>query len=365
MHEPDTMTRSTRAAIGAVLVAAILVTPLATAAPSSGEAVLDLAARRDIIDRRIADYREMYPEVEFLWLEGGDGWRGNMVALHVLLGSGSTNLDYVAPALANADLLEVNLDRIARFLHGNVVSAATFRVGDGALAKRPYVCLVALNPRVFATDPVAATRQMVDISEEEFAQVHPGRLLDTGDHLSFAVDHEIFHCLESIYYGGMPLTGEKYGGEYHGFQRDSAADSFALAMHLRDHGSVTDYTENILLIRALWMVTECPDICALEPIRAIQSTPADILSDFEPMELVDYVIDLRDRMVSDYELFEEARPAMRGAAAALGLGPPDTDPASQSLATARAVQRRIDRYHFYFRQLFVDKPVVFAPSGRE
>jgi len=365
MHEPDTMTRSTRAAIGAVLVAAILVTPLAMAAPSPGEAVLDLAARRDIIDRRIADYQEMYPEVEFLWLEGGDGWRGDVVALHTLIGSGPINLDYDAPALANADLLEVNLDRIARFLNGNVVSAATFRVGRGALAKRPYLCLVALNPEVFADDPVAATRQMVDISEEEFAQVHPGRLLNVQDHLRFAVDHEVFHCLESIYYGGMPLSDEKYGGEYHGFQRESAADGFAMAMHLRDHGEVTDYTENILLIRALWMVTECPDICALETIRAIQNTPADILGDFEPMELVDYVIDLRDQLVSNYERFEEARPAMHGAAAALGLRPADTELASTSPAIARAVQQRVDRYHFYFRQLFVDKPVVFAPSGRE
>jgi len=337
----------------AAVLAALFYPSLVLPAPGAATLDLSLGDRRAVIDERVAFYNATFPRIKFVAFEGGRAWRSNMSALQGLLGEGAVNLDYEVPAHSDADLLEVNLDRIARFLRGNVVSSASFRVGQGSVAGREYLCLVALNPSEFASDPVAATRQMVSISEEDFAMLHPGRLVNVRAHLRFAVDHEVFHCLESTFYGGSLLNGEPHGGEYNGFRRESAADAFALAMHIREHGRRTDYAENIALIRALWLVNECPDNTPFETIRAVYRAPVDRLAELPPRELVDFVIDLRNRLVGSYDEYVAKRASMRGETL--------DDGAPANAGPAPALRDRMARYQFYLQQLFVDTPVKFAP----
>jgi len=343
------------------IILAILLVSHGTAAFASAltaPAERDVAARHAFVEDRLAFYSKAFPDIYFVHLAGGEKWRGDMIMLMSLLGSGAVNLDYIAPPEVARQVLDVSLERIARFLQKDVVSAASFRVGRGAMTKRPFLCIVTLNNVVFATDPVEATRQMLDVTDGEFAMVHPARLINVADHLRFAVDHEVFHCLESTRYGGMPLSNEPFGGEYQGFRRESAADSFALAMHLRKYGRQTEYAGNIALIRALWMVTESPDACTFEAVKMVYQTPVDTFELLALPELVAYTVDLRDRLVGSYEDYLKQRTATKMAAAALrGRPGPAVEPISD-----RAVRERIARYRFYLDQLFVDAPVRFAPA---
>lgn len=335
----------------ALAFAATLFAAAASAAPAGP--MFDVATRRAIVEQRLAYYDSAFPGIAFVLFEGGAGWRRDMEALGALLGDGAANLDYVTPLVPDADLLDVNLDRIGRFLRNNVVSSASFRVGQRAAAARPYLCLVALNPAVFASDPVTATRQMVTLSEDEFRKTHPSRLVDVRAHLRFAVDHEVFHCLESIFYGGLPLDGKPYSGEYRGFSREGSADGFALAMHLREHGGRTDYAGNIALLRALWLAAESPDSSTFETARAVYQAPIQRLAVLSPRRLVDFVVELRNSLVSSYDQYVERRNGSRESVSGGG---------SRTVA-GQTPDGRGARYHFYLEQLFDDAPVRFAPPS--
>ena len=71
---------------------------------------------------------------------------------------------------------------------------------------------------------------MLGLPDSTQAKIHPGRRLDPRDFLLFTIDHEIYHCLESAFIGGAPMTRKTYGGEYNQYRRENSADAFALAM---------------------------------------------------------------------------------------------------------------------------------------
>jgi len=336
----------------------------ANAAPGETE---DPSELRSIIDDRITFYNGQFRELQFVHVDGGKDWPNDMVAVITMLGDGADALDYEHPANLRAPLLEVSLERLRQFMRGDVVSATTFRIGTGSPIKRPNLCVITLNPDAYFTSDYETTRYMFDLPPGTMGRVHHARYLDHIRHLEFALDHEAFHCLDSYLYGGTPRTHEEFGGEYNEFRRESIADAFAMAMHLKLHGRITRYARNIALARVLWMFSGTPNSDTFDTIRELLRYNPRVLHDTAIEEIFELAAHLRDKTVGDYNSYLVHRASTLTAARLLGKPPGQFGQVWEKIAarktSAAHVQFLVNRYRYYHSQLFTDTPIPLeAPT---
>lgn len=322
---------------------------------------------RALIEREIEVYNTAFPDIQFIHLEGDGAWHGEMVALVTALGSDSSPLDYEHPPELRQQLMGQTLERLVIMLRRNIISATAFGLGEDSLIGRRNLCVVTLNPaRTFPND-LEATRYMLDMPEETVERVNTARHLRRLEHLQFAIDHEVFHCLDSILYGGAPMTHEDSGGEYNSFLRESAADAFALALHIKDRKEITPYARNITHIRALWLVSSGLNRCTFESLREIHRIGPDRLGAMSVREIADLAHDTAERVVGSYENYVARRVATLKAARILGLDSKLQGEVWKKLETQKAdeelVGLLVNRYRYYSDHLFTDKPLPLeAPS---
>jgi hypothetical protein len=264
--------------------------------------------------------------------------------------------------------MAVTKERLQLMLQNDVVSASMFRVGRDSILDRPYLCLITLNPASVVTSDFEATQYMLDLPEEVIARVHPARYLDHIDHLQFAIDHEAFHCLDSYYHGGVPRTDREFGGEYHLFRRESAADAYAMALHIKERGEITPYARNLVLVRALWLFSDTPNRCTFETVRELLKFDPKSLAMRSTEELIELAVHIRDRTVGTYESYVAQRAAALRAAQGLGLAPESYGEPWGEVAGETSIQALVDfltnRYEFYYGRLFNDSPIPLdAPPG--
>jgi hypothetical protein len=308
------------------------------------------------IEKRLSHYNREYPHTRFVHLDGGDDWYSDMVAVMTVLGHDPLALDYQHPPDVAKELMALTIERLKRILMADVVSATAFRPGQGSLIKRKHLCVVTLNPRTFVASDYAATQYMLDINDSTMKKVHPIRYLNHLDHLLFAIDHEVFHCLHSIQYGGIPMTYLPFGGEYHLFQRESAADAYAMAIHLRSRGQVTQYARNITHARALWLFTDSPNRDTFETLREVLIVSPKNLSRMREKELVDWAINITKRTVRPYHKYVHQRAAALKAARTLGMIPElygeQWRECEKVKADPKLVAHLVNRYRYYYEHLF-------------
>jgi hypothetical protein len=199
---------------------------------------------------------------------------------------------------------------------------------------------------------------MLDVSDGVLEKIHPSRYLNHKDHLEFTLDHEAYHCLDSHYHGGVPMTHETLGGEYHLFRRESVADAYAMAKHIQSRRKVTAYARNLVHYRALWMFTDSPNRCTFETVREVLKHPPNTLVKMSDAKLGELAVELRDKAVRPYDGYVRQRTAALKAAKILGLDPvlygdqwcdcekAETDP--------ELVGFLVNRYRYYYDQLFTD-----------
>lgn len=106
------------------LVLLLIGSALAAAAPKPGHG--DAVPTR--IAHKIDFYNGAFPEIQFLHLEGGPRWTGDMMSLLLLLGPEASSLDYEHPPALRGELLLLSLRRPKRMLQRDIVSASTFRI---------------------------------------------------------------------------------------------------------------------------------------------------------------------------------------------------------------------------------------------
>ena len=314
-----------------------------------------------IIKGKINYYNSMYPDIRFVHLEGGKDWTGELIAIITMLGSQVSAMDYEHPPELREDVMEVSLARLRRMLKYDIVSATQFRLGQDSIFERPQLCVITLNPDAFVASDRSATQYMLDVSDEVLEKIHPSRYLNHKDHLEFTLDHEAYHCLDSHYHGGAPMTHETLGGEYHLFRRESIADAYAMAKHIKSRRKVTTYARNMVHYRALWLFTDSPNRCTFETIREVLKYPPDTLVTMSDMELGKLAIELRDGAVRPYDGYVRQRSAALKAAKVLGLDPAlygdqwcdcekmETDPG--------LVASLVNRYRYYYDQLFTNNVI--------
>ena len=157
------------------------------------------------------------------------------------------------------------------------------------------------------------------------------------------------------------MTHETLGGEYHLFRRESIADAYAMAKHIKSRRKVTTYARNMVHYRALWLFTDSPNRCTFETIREVLKYPPDTLVTMSDMELGKLAIELRDGAVRPYDGYVRQRSAALKAAKVLGLDPAlygdqwcdcekmETDPG--------LVASLVNRYRYYYDQLFTNNVI--------
>lgn len=344
------------------LVLLLIGSALATASPgqADGDAV------RTRIAHKIDFYNGAFPEIQFLHLEGGHRWAGDMMSLLLLLSPEVSSLDYEHPPALRGELLLLSLRRLERMLQRDIVSASTFRIPRSPDVQRTTLCVITLNPAAVLRDDREATRYMLNFSEAEMTRVHPARYLDHLDHLDFAIDHEAYHCLEAHQHGGVPPTREALDGEYHAVRSECSADAYAMAMHLRAHEGITPYARNLLHLRALWPYTHTPDHGTFETLQAVlQRAPAE-LSALADSALVAWARRITDAIVGDLERFSSTQAAALQAASRLGFDIGHYNAAWQALAAYPADPARVEalvrRFRRYDAALSDTREIALDPS---
>ena len=328
-----------------------------------------------IIKYRLAEYRRQYQDVQFIHLEGGQDWIDDFVAVLSMIGANAVALDYEHPPEVADDVMELSFERLKQMLIADIVSATAFRVGQGSTLSRPNLCVITLNPATFVADDRTATQYMLDLSDSTMDRVHPLRYLNHRQHLRFTIDHEVFHCLDSIRFGGAPMTKLEFGGEYNLFRRESAADAYAMALHLRAHGGVTQYARNITHVRALWMFTDSPNRGTFETLRVAVIVDPGSLARRSDADLVGWARKLVDQTVRDYSGYVHQRAAALKAAHALGMKPElygrKWSDCAKRKTEPRLVAKLVNRYRYYYEHLFTDErlaldaPPLIDSLGRQ
>lgn len=323
--------------------------------------------KMEIIKQKMIFYNNIYPEIQFMQLKGNETWQDDIVTAVTLLGNQPDNLDFEHPPELNEALLNASITRLSVTMQSDIISAALFKVGTNSILVRPNLCIITLDPDTFIMEPLQATNQMLNLSEKELKSINKDRLLNPLAHFEFTIDHEVFHCIDSYVFGGAPMTLKKYGGERNLFRRESAADAFALAMHIRKQKERTSYANNITHVRALWLFTESPNRCSFESMLSVLETSVEKILSMTNFQLINYIVKVTKQHVGDYDFYVKQRAAAFKAAKALGLNSSLYGDVWKNIESVKVDDRQVDfrikRYQYYYKQLFAsDDEIKFIPS---
>ena len=323
--------------------------------------------KMEIIRQKMIFYNNLFPEIQFMQLKGNETWQNDILTAVTLLGNEPSNLDFEHPPELKEALSNASITRLSVMLQSDIISAALFKVGTNSILVRPNLCIITLDPDTFIMEPLQATNQMLNLSDKELNSINKDRLLNPLAHFEFTIDHEAFHCIDSFVFGGAPMTLKKYGGERNLFRRESAADAFALAMHIRKQKEISNYANNITHVRALWLFTESPNRCSFESMLSVLKTSVEKIISMSNSQLINYIVKVTEKHVGDYDFYVKQRAAAFKAAKTLGLNSSlfgDVWKNIESVKTSdKQVEFRIKRYQYYYKQLFTsDDEVKFISS---
>ena len=320
-----------------------------------------------ILRERLALYGQAFPGIRFIHATGGTQWQEEYARIASLIGTQPDALDYEHPAESSNDLMIVTMNRLAMMLHQNAISETLFRSDRKGPLKGSLACVITLDPNGLVSDPLAATSYMLGLPDSTLAKIHPDRQLDLRDFLLFAIDHEVYHCLESAFIGGAPMTNKTYGGEYNEYRRELGADAFALAMHRRLPERSSTFAHNIMLVRSLWFLNGGPCFRTYRSLRAIQAIPLNKLQRKPIKELVVLADKVRNETSEGYEDFLDHQAVALQAAEKLGYSPAEFGPGWADLAQRKTDSQQVtDTARYYlemYGRLFDDEPIGF-PSGQ-
>lgn len=344
----------------------VLLPGAAGCATGPGKTTLENPEKFTVIDAQLHMYRRAFPEIVFVHARGGERWRDDFVAIVALLGEAPSAMDYGHPPEFRGDVMDVSMQFMAFNLQQNIVSASLFRTDVHGVLKGMPLCVLTLNPDGYADTSLAATTYMLNLPEHLAQRIHPSRLLDPRDQLRYTVDHEVFHCLDSMRLGGAPMTTKRFGGEYNQFLRESGADAFALAMHLQKQGASSLFAQNLCLVQALWLTMDGPNRNTFESVYKVYRQPESVYIGKTVTELFELADKVRKEAVGSYEFYLGQRAAEIQAAQALGYEPSDFGDDWARLAERpsdpKRVAYKIERLKHYYTRLFGGAPIEFRSS---
>jgi hypothetical protein len=321
---------------------------------------------QQVLLKRLKLYQQAFPHIKFIHAWGGDNWKQEYSRIATLLGEKPDALDYEHPPEFSNDLMVVTMDRLTQMLRHNAISETLFRADKKSALKGSLVCVITIDPGDITGDVLAPTRYMLSLPDSVLEKIHPTRLLGPRNFLLFAIDHEIYHCLDSALFGGAPMTKNTYGGEYNEHVRENGADAFALAMYRRRGDWHSQFAQNIMLFRSLWFLHGGPCYHTYRALRAVQATPLDKLRNMSLKELVRFTDRVRNEASGTYETFLDQQAVALQAAEQLGYEPSDYGPMWVDLSQIKTDSQQVSetaRYYLgLYNRLFDDSPIGFSPG---
>jgi hypothetical protein len=272
---------------------------------SNGQRLQDFYSKK--IRQKLEFYNKAVPEVQFMYMSNGKAWYESLQGLELVLGYQSTNLDYEHPSDLRETLLFATIEKIKTMLIKKVVSSYLFKVGQQAGIKRKYACIITLDPGTTIASNLIATRHMLDLPDQEFKFIPKNNYIDSNDHLDFILDHEVYHCLDTFYYGGIKMSKKKFWGKYSCYNRERQADMFAIAMHIYRKGEDSPYVQKIRQLRGMTLINGEVQHNSDEGIKIISGIGSSQLVWEKIRDLVEIVKNLDKVLFPTYEQYLDYR----------------------------------------------------------
>jgi len=253
-----------------------------------------------LLNEKLEFYRHLYPEISFLILKGGDELVADMMALDIALGHQPSSMDYEHPLKLREDLMMASANRIVYMLQNRMPSASLFKA-DTPLGWQENLCVLTINPDEIAIDSIRATRNLLDLPDNFIQKISDDLRLQPTDYLEFVIDHEIYHCLYSMYVGPQKMSQKEFWGEYTSFHNEQGADAYALGMDINSRLEVSVFARNILRVRGLSLYSADPDHLTCKALQQLFKVPVEDIAEMSAKEIFDTANHIQERLTVSYD----------------------------------------------------------------
>jgi hypothetical protein len=278
----------------------VIATYSVNAQSGSSESAISNASE-ELLNQKLDYYRKLYPEMTFMILKGGDELVADMMALDLALGYQPKSMDYEHPPKLREELMLASANRIVFMLKYRMPSASLFKADD-PLGWQANVCVLTINPDEIAADSIWATQHLLDIPLENIQKIPKDLRLQANDYLEFVIDHEVYHCLQSMYVGPQKMSHKEYWGEYNSFLNEQGADAYGLGMHIKTrHKKDTSFAKNLPRIRGMALYNADPDHLTCEALQQIAKVPVSKLDEMSANEIFEMANRIRESLTIGYD----------------------------------------------------------------
>ena len=292
--------RTRRKLVSIMLCLAIAVTTCGVNAQSDSDTNDKSNFLDSLLNEKLEFYRHLYPEMSFMLLKGGDELVADMMALDLALGHQPSSLDYEHPPKLREDLMIASANRIVYMLQYRMPSASLFKADD-PLDWQEHICVLTINPDEIAADSVQATRNLLDLPQEFIQKIPEDFRLQPRDYLEFVIDHEVYHCLQSMYVGPQEMSHKEFWGEYNHFLNEQGADAYAMGMHINTRLENSSFAKNILRIRGMALYSGDPDHLTCKALQQIFKVPVEDMAEMNAKEVFGTANRIRERLTISYD----------------------------------------------------------------
>jgi len=273
---------------------------LAVNAQSAPDADDKSSSLDSLLNEKLEFYRQLYPEISFMILKGGDELVADMMALDIALGHKPSSLDYEHPPKLREDLMMASANRIVYMLQYSMPSASLFKA-DTPLGWQESLCVLTINPVEIAADSIRATQSLLDLPQDFIKEISDDLRLQPTDYLEFVIDHEIYHCLHSMYIGPQTMSQKESWGDYNHYLNEQGADAYALGMHIKIHLGAQSFAKNILRVRGMSLYSADPDHLTCKALQQAFKIPAEDMAKMSAKEVFDTAKQIQQRLTISYD----------------------------------------------------------------
>ena len=253
-----------------------------------------------LLKTKLENYQQLYPDITFLNLKGGNQLVADMLKLGNVLGHEPVSLDYEHPPELRKDLMYVSMNRILLMLQYSIPSSALFKT-DEELESQSTVCVLTINPQAIASDSIQATENLLGMPHEFVSNIPPDMHIGSTDYLAYVIDHEVYHCLQPIYVGPQPMSKKSLWGGYWHHLSELGADAYALIMNIKNRGKITSFAINVNRIRGCALLTADPNHLTCKAIEKINKIPPDQISSLNEKEAFDLALETRNKLTMTHD----------------------------------------------------------------
>ena len=257
-----------------------------------------------LLDEKLKHYNLLYPDIQFINFSGGDETNEDMLALDLLLGYAPISLDYEHPAKLREDLIYVSASRILLMLESQSPSASLFRA-EHAYEGAKNICVLTIDADEVAADTSKATQHLLHPVLYEQLKIPEKMRLLADEYLAFVIDHEVYHCLRSMYIGPQLMSDKELWGEYNNFLGDQGADVYALLMHYKTRKQVSAFPENIIRMRGMSLYNADPDHLTYSTLEQVIKLQTEKITRLDDKDIFNMAYRIKKKTAIDYDEYKQ------------------------------------------------------------